>query len=85
MYACMESAHGVEGGALGQRTQCPHLINRYIFAELKAFIKRSWSAYEEDTAQGFDVFIECCVDQVGSRKRSARGQFRHSVWTIEEL
>jgi transposase len=56
-----------------------------LFAELKAFIKRSWSAYEEDTAQGFDVFIEWCVDQVGSRKRSARGQFRHSVWTIEEL
>jgi hypothetical protein len=32
MYLCVESAHGVEGGALGQRTWhtwCPHLINRY--------------------------------------------------------
>jgi transposase len=38
-----------------------------FFLELKAFIKRSWSAYEEDTAQGFDVFLEWCVDQVGSR------------------
>jgi hypothetical protein len=56
-----------------------------FFAELKAFIKRSWSAYEEDTAQEFDMFLEWCIDQVGSRKRSARGHFRHSGWTIEEL
>jgi transposase len=27
-----------------------------FFAELKAFIKRSWRTYEEDPAQGFDVF-----------------------------
>jgi transposase len=46
-----------------------------FFAELQAFIKRSWGAYEEDTAQGFDVFLEWCVDQVGSRKQSARGHF----------
>jgi transposase len=56
-----------------------------FFAELKAFIKRSWSTYEEDTAQGFDVFLEWCVDQVGSRKQSARGHFRHSGWTIDEV
>ena len=56
-----------------------------FFAELKAFIKRSWSTYEEDTAQGFDVFLEWCVDQVGSRTQSARGHFRHSGWAIEEL
>jgi hypothetical protein len=28
MYTCLESAHGVGEGALGQRTWCPHLINR---------------------------------------------------------
>jgi hypothetical protein len=35
MYTCVESAHGVEGGALGQRTwhtRCPYLINRYRVA-----------------------------------------------------
>jgi transposase len=56
-----------------------------FFAELKAFIKRSWSTYEKDTAQRFDVFLEWCVDQIGSRKESARGHFRHSGWTIDEL
>jgi transposase len=56
-----------------------------FFAEIKAFIKRNWSAYGEDTAQGFDVFLEWCVDQVGSRKQSAKGHFRHSGLTIEEL
>lgn len=55
-----------------------------FFAELKAFIKRSWSTYEEDLAQSFNVFSEWCVDQVGSRAQSARGHFRHSGWTIEE-
>jgi transposase len=55
-----------------------------FFAKLKAFVKRSWSAYKEDTAQGFNVFLEWCVEQVGSRTQSARGPFRHSGWAIEE-
>jgi transposase len=54
-----------------------NLIEEF-FAELKAFIKRSWSTYEEDTAEGFDMFLEWCIDQVGSRKQSARVYFRHS-------
>jgi hypothetical protein len=32
MYLCVESAHGVEGGAAGQHTWhtcCPYPINRY--------------------------------------------------------
>jgi transposase len=29
-----------------------------FFAELKSFIKRSWSIYEDDLAQGFNVFLE---------------------------
>ena len=56
-----------------------------FFAELKAFIKRSWSTYEEDPAQGFNVFLEWCVEQVGSKEQSARGHFRHSRWTIGEV
>lgn len=55
-----------------------------FFAELKAFIKRSWSIYEEDAAQGFNVFLEWCVEQVGNKEQSARGHFRHSGWTIDE-
>jgi transposase len=56
-----------------------------FFAEFKAFIKRSCSAYNEDTAQGFYAFLEWYVDQVGSRKQSARGHSRHPGWTIREL
>jgi transposase len=29
-----------------------------FFAELKAFIKRSWHNYEENPQQGFDTFLE---------------------------
>jgi len=30
-----------------------------FFAELKGFIKRSWSFYEENPDQGFDTFLGC--------------------------
>jgi transposase len=56
-----------------------------FFAELKAFIKRSWQYYEENPHQGFDNFLEWCVDVVGSREESARGHFRHAGLIIEEL
>jgi transposase len=56
-----------------------------FFAELKAFIKRSWQNYEENPKQGFDAFLEWCIDIVGGRERSARGHFRHAGLTIEEL
>ena len=56
-----------------------------FFAELKAFIKRKWTLFEEDPDQGFDVFLEWCVDCVGSRKDNARGHFRHSGWTITDM
>lgn len=56
-----------------------------FFAELKAFIKRSWSNYEENPKQGFDAFLEWCIDIVGGRVRSARGHFRHAGLTIEGL
>ncbi|TVY71305.1 hypothetical protein LSUE1_G004474 [Lachnellula suecica] len=56
-----------------------------FFAELKAFIKKSWHNYEEDPEQGFGAFLEWCIDIVGGRERSARGHFRHAGLTVEEL
>ena len=56
-----------------------------FFAELKAFIRRNWHAYEENPEQGFDTFLEWCVDVVGARKESAEGHFRHAGLTIEEI
>ncbi|KAJ5249387.1 hypothetical protein N7524_011703 [Penicillium chrysogenum] len=31
-------------------------------ARRKAFIRRNWQSYEENPAQGFDNFLEWCVD-----------------------
>jgi transposase len=33
-----------------------------FFAELKAFIKKNWQAFEDSPEQGLDVFLEWCVD-----------------------
>ena len=44
-----------------------------IFAKLKAFIRRNWQNFEQDPEQGFDVFLEWCIDVVGARERSAKG------------
>ena len=56
-----------------------------FFAELKAFIRRNWQFYEENPGQGFDTFLEWCVDIVGARGKSAEGHFRHAGLTIEEM
>ncbi len=56
-----------------------------FFAALKTFIKRNWKTYEDDSAQGFNVFLEWCVGDMGGRERSAKGHFRHAGWTIEEV
>lgn len=53
------------------------------FAELKAFIRRNWQSYEENPAQGFDNFLEWCVDVVIAREKSAEGHFRYSSLAIE--
>jgi transposase len=58
-----------------------NLIEEF-FAELKAFIKRN---YEENPQQGFDAFLEWCINVVGGKKNSARGHFRHAGLNIEEL
>jgi transposase len=55
-----------------------------FFAELKAFIRRNWQSYEENPDQGFDTFLEWCVDIIGARGKSAEGHFRHAGLTIEE-
>jgi transposase len=56
-----------------------------FFAELKAFVKRNWQKYEENPEQGFDTFLEWCIEVVGERERSAKGHFRHAGLTVEEL
>lgn len=56
-----------------------------FFAELKAFIKKNWSAFEDAPEQGFNTFLEWCVDMVGGKQASARGHFRHAGITVEEF
>lgn len=46
-----------------------------VFAELKAFIKRHWQNYEENPEQGFDAFLEWCIDVVGRSVRLQSNQF----------
>jgi hypothetical protein len=49
-----------------------------FFSVLKQFIKRKWNAYEMNPNQGFDAFLEWCVDVIGSRVSSAAGHFRNA-------
>jgi transposase len=42
-----------------------------FFAELKKFIKRNWSIYEESEEQDFAAFLEWCVDIVRGKESSA--------------
>lgn len=56
-----------------------------LFTELKAFIQRHWQSYEDSPNQGFDTFLEWCVDTVGARGASVEGHFRHVGLTAEEI
>ena len=56
-----------------------------FFAKLKAFIRRHWPFYVDNPGQGFDSFLDWCVDKVETREESARGHFRNSGLDIEEL
>lgn len=56
-----------------------------FFSELKQFIKRRWNEYEVNPNQGFDAFLEWCVDVIGSRVSSAEGHFRNAGLMIDEL
>jgi transposase len=55
-----------------------------MFAELKAFIKKQWSIYENNPRQGFYTFLDWCVRIVGSEKKSAEGHFRHAGIEVED-
>lgn len=55
------------------------------FTELKSFLRRHWSHYESDTEQGFDVFLEWCINVVGAKEESARGHFRYEGLKIEDF
>lgn len=56
-----------------------------FFAELKAFIKKHWRDFEDTPEQGFNSFLEWCIDMVGGKQDSARGHFRHAGITVEEF
>jgi transposase len=56
-----------------------------FFAELKAFVRKSWYAFEEAPAQGLDCFLDWCIDMVGGKQGSAKGQFGHAGITVEEV
>lgn len=55
------------------------------FAEMKAFIRRHWQSYEDKTGQGFDNYLEWCIDQVGAKENSAHGHSRHAGLNIEVI
>lgn len=55
------------------------------FSELKAFIKRNWTLYEDNTEQGFAAFLKGCIDVVGLKEESAKGHFRNAGLTIDVL
>lgn len=54
-----------------------------FFAELKCYIKRVWSTFTQAPEQGFRAFLRKCLHEVGARRESAEGNFRHSGLTIE--
>lgn len=56
-----------------------------FFAELKGYIKKAWTTYEEDPDQGFKAFLQRCIDEVGSRQDSAEGHFRNAGITVEKI
>lgn len=56
-----------------------------LFSELKAFVRRHWQVYEDNPDQGFDSFLEWCIETVGARKQSAKGHFQNAGLTIEEI
>ena len=54
-----------------------------FFVEPKGFIKHQWNYYERNPDQGFESFLEWCLDVVETRQDSAQGRFRHAGLTIE--
>ena len=54
-----------------------------FFSELKAYIRHHWQNYEQSPEQGFHVFLERCIEAVGSREKSAIDHFRHAGMVVE--
>ena len=42
-------------------------------------------SFEDAPEQGFDTFLEWCIEMVGDKQDSAKGHFRHAGITVEEL
>jgi hypothetical protein len=51
----------------------------------KGFIRRNWCYYAEDPDREFASFLKRCINQVGAKKNSARGHFRHAGLSVENL
>jgi transposase len=56
-----------------------------FFAQLKAFCRRYWPIYRNMVGPDFRGFLQWCVEEVGSDKKSARGHFRHAGIILDEL
>jgi hypothetical protein len=55
------------------------------FAKLKGYIKKVWPLIEQNPDQGFRAFLQECVYNVGVRRESAKGHFRHAGIEIQEI
>ena len=59
-----------------------------FFSELKAFIKRNWAMYVKMTDRSHESFaryLRFCVNEVGSRRASARGHFRNAGIDVDGI
>ena len=60
-----------------------NLIKEF-FSELKAFIRREWFNWLEcleSFGYSFKSFLLWCIDEIGSKTKSARGHFRSSGYS----
>jgi transposase len=59
-----------------------------FFSELKAYIKRHWGVYANmtnRTHKDFAIYLRLCIDQVGNKKESTRGHFKHAGIDVDGL
>jgi transposase len=56
-----------------------------FFAQFKAFVKRYWASYAENSNQDFPAFLQWCLDEAGADRKSARGHFRHAGLAADDL
>jgi hypothetical protein len=58
---------------------------RTVYTGMVCFIRRNWNDYAEDPDREIGSFLEWGIDQVGARKDSAHGHFRHAGLSIEKI